>query len=234
MSDISQIENLIPASLKPHPANSRLHSESQITAIVASIEQFGFNGAITIDEDGVILAGHGRWMAAQRMGRETIPCVRRTGLSDAQKRAFVIADNKIGLDSDWDAHQLASELESLQTSGLDLDSLGISALALSSITTSGPPKPDEVRALEEKTDSAPVSDQQFELEMTQERAAALLPIVPIYAEHHTAFVIVCDNEIDEAWLRNRLGLEKKHQSGMNEKLGLSHVISIADFRARMS
>ncbi|MBS1188922.1 MAG: methylase [Rhodocyclaceae bacterium] len=110
------------------------HGDGQITQLVASFEQFGFNGVIVIDEDNVVLAGHGRRLAAIRAGMATVPCLRRTGLTDAQKRAYIIADNKIGRESEWDVEVLEKLLQELNGAGLDLDSLGISAAALATIT----------------------------------------------------------------------------------------------------
>lgn len=110
------------------------HGDGQITQLVASFEQFGFNGVIVIDESSVVLAGHGRRLAAIRAGMATVPCLRRAGLTDAQKRAYIIADNKIGRESEWDVEVLEKQLQELNGAGLDLDSLGISAAALASIT----------------------------------------------------------------------------------------------------
>lgn len=132
------IEHIDPQQLTPHPDNSMKHGEGQITQLVASFEQFGFNGVIVIDENNVVLAGHGRRQAAIRMGMATVPCLRRTGLTDAQKRAYIIADNKIGREGEWDVEVLERQLQELSAADLDLDSLGISAAALESITA--PPK----------------------------------------------------------------------------------------------
>lgn len=127
------IEHIDPNALTPHPDNSMKHGNGQITQLVASFEQFGFNGVIVIDEEGVVLAGHGRRLAAIRAGMPTVPCLRRTGLTDAQKRAYIIADNKIGRDGEWDESVLSQQLAMLESDGFDLDSLGISAAALASI-----------------------------------------------------------------------------------------------------
>lgn len=232
MNTNDNIEHIDPRVLKPHPKNSRKHGDSQITQLVASIEQFGFNAVITIDEDDVILAGHGRTLAAIRAGLETVPCLRRTGLTDDQKRAYVIADNKIGLNSEWDEDILAQEIADLTSTGYDLGSLGIDVAALESIADPAGRTAADVKALEEKTDSAPPADEgTFEKEMASKTDAGQLPIVPIYAEHHEAFVIVCDNQIDEAWLRNKLGLEKPMQSYKDVKAQRANVITVSDFRA---
>lgn len=127
------IERIDPKQLTPHPDNSMKHGEGQITSLVASFEQFGFNGVIVIDENNVVLAGHGRRLAAIRSAMPDVPCLRRTGLTDAQKRAYIIADNKIGRDGEWDQDVLRQQIEALNGDGFDLDSLGISAAVLASI-----------------------------------------------------------------------------------------------------
>lgn len=177
MNTNDNIEHIDPRVLKPHPKNSRKHGDSQITQLVASIEQFGFNAVITIDEDDVILAGHGRTLAAIRAGLETVPCLRRTGLTDDQKRAYVIADNKIGLNSEWDEDILAQEIADLTSTGFDLGSLGIDVAALESIADPAGRTAADVKALEEKTDSAaPADEPTFEKEMASKSDAGLLPI----------------------------------------------------------
>lgn len=233
MLTIDAIEHLDPRTLTPHPENSRKHSDQQITKLVASIEQFGFNGAITIDEAGTILAGHGRCAAAIRMGLATVPCVRRHGLSVAQKRAYIIADNAIALEAEWDDAMLADQIAQIQDAGLDLDSLGISDIALATIEQPKPIAAKDIAALEQKTDAEPVTQEAFEREMARTDTNGLVPIVPIYAEHHEAFVIVCDNEIDEAWLRNLLGLEKPHQSYKDVKVQRANVTTAAKLRERL-
>jgi ParB-like chromosome segregation protein Spo0J len=114
--------------LRPHPANSRVHSKEQIAALWASMKANGDNAPITIDETDTILAGHGRW-AAKKLGKvvDTQVLVRR-GLTDEQKRAYIIADNRIGEMSEWDKDKLMSEIEALAGSGLDLEYLNLGDL----------------------------------------------------------------------------------------------------------
>lgn len=131
------IEHIDPAALTPHPDNSMKHGDGQITQLVASFEQFGFNGVIVIDENDVVLAGHGRRLAAIRAGMQTVPCLRRTGLNDAQKRAYIIADNQIGRNGEWDETVLAQQLALLKDDGFDLDTLGIGVDALASLSDVG-------------------------------------------------------------------------------------------------
>ena len=99
--------------IKPYKNNSRLHSDKQITALAAAIKQFGFTQPIIVDHDHTILAGHGRYQAAQQLNLSTVPVRIVTGLSDAERRAYVIADNKIAEQSTWDEAMLNTELADL-------------------------------------------------------------------------------------------------------------------------
>jgi len=227
------IERIDPNALTPHPDNSMKHGDDQLTQLVASFEQFGFNGVIVIDENNVVLAGHGRRLAAIRMGMETVPCLRRAGLSDAQKRAYIIADNQIGRNSEWDEDVLSQQLEMLSADGFDLSSLGISTAALASIQDPDETTAEKVRDLEQQTEKAPVTPEVLEKEMANKAAQGLLPIVPVYAEHHEAFIILCDNSVDEAWLRNKLGLESPMQSYKDVKSQRANVITVQQLRERL-
>jgi hypothetical protein len=108
-------------SLKPDPRNARTHSKRQVEQIAASIREFGFTNPVLIDPDGVLIAGHGRLLAAKLMGVPEVPTIERVGLSDAQKRALRLADNKIALNAGWDLDLLKVELTELSTLGLDMD-----------------------------------------------------------------------------------------------------------------
>ena len=94
------------AELKPNPRNARRHSQKQLSQIAASIREFGFNSLVVVDEDGVILVGHGRCQAARIAGLETVPVLRLSHLTAEQKIAFSLADNKIALNADWEMDQL--------------------------------------------------------------------------------------------------------------------------------
>ena len=133
MSTKDKIEHIDPNKIFPHPENSMKHGDAQVTSLVASFEQFGFNGVIVIDENNVVLAGHGRRLAALRAGMKTVNCLRRVGLSDAQKRAYIIADNKLGRDGEWDQEVLEKQLQQLAGDGFDFESLGISQESLSNL-----------------------------------------------------------------------------------------------------
>src|SRR5262245_45103881 len=96
------IENLPPSQLKPWPRNARPQSRQQVQQIARSIQRFGFTQPLLIDEDNHILAGHGRVRAAQQLNLADIPCLRFSTLSRPEKRAYVLADNKLALNAGWD------------------------------------------------------------------------------------------------------------------------------------
>ena len=108
-----KVEQIKLEKIIPYASNSRTHSDEQIAQIAASIRQFGFNNPVLIDEDSTIIAGHGRVLAASRLELKEVPCIRLVHLSDSQKKAYIIADNKIALNSGWDEELLRLELEGL-------------------------------------------------------------------------------------------------------------------------
>lgn len=113
--------------LLPYARNSRTHSEEQIAQIAGSIKEFGFTNPVLIDADGGIIAGHGRVMAARKLGLQQVPTIALLGLTEAQKRAYIIADNRLPLNAGWDADMLQVELSDLSAQGFDIDLLGFTA-----------------------------------------------------------------------------------------------------------
>lgn len=113
--------------LVPYAKNSRTHSEEQIAQLAASIKEWGFTSAVLVDEEGGIIAGHGRVMAARKLGMESLPVMVAAGWTDAQKRAYVIADNKLALNAGWDNDLLALELGELGDLGFDVELTGFTA-----------------------------------------------------------------------------------------------------------
>lgn len=128
-----EIEQLAVASITPYARNSRLHDSAQVERLAASIREFGFTNPVLVDEHGGIVAGHGRVLAAQLLGMDAIPCIRLSHLTDAQRRAYVIADNRLGELSTWDHATLASELEDLHLDEVDLGGLGFDADTLGNV-----------------------------------------------------------------------------------------------------
>jgi DNA modification methylase len=114
------------ASLRPHPGNARMHSRKQVRQIADSIERFGFTNPVLIGHDGGIIAGHGRVEAAKLLRLQTVPTVRLSHLTPAQRRAYVIADNKLALNAGWDRELLAIELQSLIDIDFDVELTGFS------------------------------------------------------------------------------------------------------------
>lgn len=110
-------------SLIPYARNSRTHSEEQISQIAASMKEWGWTNPVLIDEDGGIIAGHGRVMAAQKLGYDEVPCMVAEGWTEAQKRAYVIADNQLALNSSWDFELLENEILDL-ANDFDIGLLG--------------------------------------------------------------------------------------------------------------
>ena len=123
----NEIEHVATVTLIPYARNARTHSEHQVAQIAGSIQEFGFNNPVLIDAKNGIIAGHGRVMAANLLRLETVPCIRLAHLSDAQKRAFILADNRIALNSGWDTEMLANELSDLHADDVDLGLLGFDA-----------------------------------------------------------------------------------------------------------
>jgi DNA modification methylase len=135
------------ASLKPAPRNARTHSESQIEQIAASMKAFGWTNPVLVDESGVIIAGHGRVQGARLLGWTEAPVIVARGWTEAQKRAYVIADNRIAENAGWDAELLALEFAELGDLGFDLDVLGFSEVERRTIAargTQGLTDPDDV------------------------------------------------------------------------------------------
>ena len=131
-----QIEYKETAKLIPYVNNSRTHSDEQIKQVASSIKEFGFTNPILIDETDGIIAGHGRLMAAQLLDMQEVPTIRLVGLTQAQVKAYVIADNKLALNSGWDVEKLRLEIEDLDSLGLDLELLGFGEVELDSILNS--------------------------------------------------------------------------------------------------
>jgi site-specific DNA-methyltransferase (adenine-specific) len=148
------IERLIP-----YARNSRTHSDDQIAQLAASIKEWGFTSAILVDEDGGIIAGHGRVMAARKLGLASLPVMVAAGWSEAQKRAYVIADNKLALNAGWDNELLALELAELGDLGFDLELTGFSDDEIKALmpveVEEGLTDPDDAPALAENPITRP-------------------------------------------------------------------------------
>lgn len=121
-----KIETIPTEKLIPYARNSRTHDDAQVAQIASSIREFGFNNPVLIGEDNDIIAGHGRVLAARKLELTSIPCIRLGHLTETQKRAYVLADNRIALNSGWDEEMLKLELADLKETEIDLEILGFS------------------------------------------------------------------------------------------------------------
>lgn len=126
MASSTSIKKVKVTDLIPYANNSRLHSDEQVLQIASSIKEFGFLNPIIIDGDNGIIAGHGRVMAAKKLGIDELPCIDASHLTPAQKKAYVIADNKIALNSEWDIDALRIEFEALREMDFDIELTGFS------------------------------------------------------------------------------------------------------------
>ena len=121
MAKITNVKEVAVSTLKPYERNAKTHSPEQVKKIAASIKEFGFISPCLIDKDYNILAGHGRVLAAQELGLEFVPCVFIEGLTETQRKAYVIADNKLSELGGWDFELLDMELADIALEGFDLD-----------------------------------------------------------------------------------------------------------------
>lgn len=121
-----KVEDLIP-----YARNSRTHSDAQVAQIAASVREFGWTNPVLVDGENGIIAGHGRVLAARKLGMEEVPCIELAGLTDTQRRAYIIADNKLALNGGWDDELLALELGELHAADFDMALLGFDAGELS-------------------------------------------------------------------------------------------------------
>ncbi|QQA41508.1 site-specific DNA-methyltransferase [Pelagovum pacificum] len=131
------IEHRPVADLVPYASNARTHSEAQVALIAGSIREFGFNNPVLVDGDSGIIAGHGRVLAARKLGLPSVPVIELAHLTEAQKRAYILADNRLTEQAGWDRELLGLELADLGDLGVDLGSLGFDGAELDALLASG-------------------------------------------------------------------------------------------------
>jgi ParB-like chromosome segregation protein Spo0J len=124
-----QIETVAVRALRSHPRNARTHSKKQIRQIANSIERFGFNNPVLVDDDKQIIAGHGRVQAAKLLGIAEVPSVRLSHLSEVEKQAYILADNRLAELAGWDREILAIELQALVDLDFEVELTGLSVNA---------------------------------------------------------------------------------------------------------
>ena len=166
------MKNVLVDSLIPYERNARTHSKEQIDKIAASITEFGWTNPILVDGNGII-AGHGRILAAKKLGITKVPAIDLSHLSESQKRAYIVADNKIALEAGWDDDMLALEFADLKLEGLDMGLVGFNIAELEDIMGKAvielvhdeePPKSLESSATEQSSeDKGPFQQMAFML-----------------------------------------------------------------------
>lgn len=143
-----KVERRSVDSLIPYARNSRTHSDEQVAQIAASMKEWGWTNPVLIDEEGGIIAGHGRVLAARKLGLAEVPCMTARGWTDAQKKAYIIADNQLALNAGWDMDLLKVEIGELDGLGFNLDLVGFDASMIEKLLapdgTEGLTDPDEV------------------------------------------------------------------------------------------
>lgn len=126
MGSLKDLKEVKLETLRPYANNAKMHGEIQLEALKKSIQEFGFINPVLIDKNNNIIAGHGRVMAAKELGLETVPAVYIEGLTEAQRRAYIIADNRLGELGTWDLDILHGELQALSEMDFDIDLTGFS------------------------------------------------------------------------------------------------------------
>ena len=140
------IEQIKLKKLTPYARNSRTHSDIQIAQIAASIKEFGFTNPVLIDDGNDIIAGHGRVLAATKLGLDEVPCIRLSHLTEYQRRAYVIADNQLALNASWNFDMLSVEIDELNDGKYDISKIGFSTTELAEIIGS----PNEIDVNEDE------------------------------------------------------------------------------------
>ena len=207
------------SSLIPYARNARTHNAAQVAQIAASIREFGFTNPILVDRDRGVIAGHGRLLAACQLGMTEVPTIELSDLTAAQKRAYIIADNKLALSAGWDDELLRLELGDLRLEGFDLGLIGFEPAELDALftpATSGLTDPDDIPAVPE----TPVSRIADVWCMGKHRLVCGDSTVPVAVELALAgtrpHLMVTDPpygvDYDPAW-RNRAGLSSTDRIG---------------------
>jgi len=181
---IGQIEQRRVDDLHPWANNARTHSEEQVAQIARSIREFGWTNPVLIDDQDSILAGHGRVMAARRLGIHVVPCLRLDFLDDDQKRAYVLADNQLALKAGWDAGLLRDELSDLRAVGFDIEVIGFDDIDLDAIFTG--------QASGKESDGVP---DEFRLSIVSKDEAEILAVKKLLGIGATAAKVPADRVI---------------------------------------
>lgn len=177
-----KIEYLPVGKLLRYAKNSRTHSDEQVEQLVNSIREFGFTNPVLIDEKNELIAGHGRLAAAEILEMDKVPAIRLSNLSEKQKKAYRIADNKLALNAGWDMQLLAEEVKELMDNDFDIDLLGFNDAELDEMLSDEQPQ-------EEDDNSSPVVQIKY-LAIDKERIPAtdmeIALLLDVYRQYHDA------------------------------------------------
>lgn len=145
MKKPDKIEQIAVDDLLPYAKNSRTHSPEQVAQIAASMVEFGWTNPVLINANGMIVAGHGRVLAARKLKMDSVPCIRLGHLTPTQARAYVIADNKLALNAGWDEEMLKAELDVLKEEGFEIGLTGFTEDEMSGLfaVAAEPEAPDD-------------------------------------------------------------------------------------------
>jgi len=201
-----KIEQISVESLIPYAKNARIHSDDQVAQIAGSIREFGFNNPVLIDDANGIIAGHGRVLAARKLGMTKVPAIRLLHLSDAQRRAFIIADNKLAINAGWDEAMLKAELDALVAEDFDASLTGFSEADIESLGGGGPG--NEVDA-EPRTEEGDELREKWGVESGQ---------IWKIGEHR----IACGDSTDVETVSRLLGNEKPHLMVTDPPYGVNY------------
>jgi len=213
--------------LKPHPRNPNKHPDKQIALLAKVIKETGWRSPIVVSErSGYVVKGHGRLLAARVAGFEQVPVDLQAYDSDAQEMADLVADNRIAELSEIDEDILYGLLGNLSTAGMDMELTGYCDQALATVT-------EQIKAsratfshqdAEQLQIEDPLANDEFFNQMSAPTKPQL-PIIPVYCEHYEAFIIICDNKIDEGFIREKLNLTEKRKSYSDCKFVTPNVIN---------
>jgi ParB-like chromosome segregation protein Spo0J len=184
------MRQLIEKNIKdliPYCNNSRTHSDEQVQQIASSIKEFGFTNPVLIDEQGGIIAGHGRVMGAKKLGLNKVPCIVLDGLSEAQKKAYIIADNKLALNAGWDDELLKVELNSIALDGFNLDLTGFNIDEISKLF-------DESKGVKIDDDIKELTEHSFVVKYPHEKRIEVMNILSESIKDVVGVTLWCDNE----------------------------------------
>ena len=184
----TNIEQVAIGDLVPWARNARTHSKKQVRQIADSIRTFGFTNPVLLRSDGTILAGHGRVMAAELLDLGEVPTITLGHLTDAQARAYIIADNKLALNAGWDYQMLATEIERLESEGFETELLGFDEEELRLIVE----EPDEdTEGLEKGSEEGNTGADTFWLKISEKK-------IPMTQDEHDMMFRAISEYVDEA------------------------------------